>query len=146
MSNDTLVKFATFGPNRGLTLQIGNFQFVDGICEVPSNEASAAASILCRYHDVCHAHDLEQKIAEYDTAHQNRAAAASFPQKHKKADAPKSEQQPETPHQSGEQQPSDDAPQDEAAKQAEAPQGEGEPEPEAKKTNGNGKKHSGKTN
>jgi len=52
MSNESNVKFTTFGPNRGLSLKIGNFQFVDGACEVAANEATAAASILCRYHDV----------------------------------------------------------------------------------------------
>ena len=96
MSNDHTVKFATFGPNRGLTLQIGNFHFVDGICEVAKNEAASAASILCRYHDVCEEHELEQKIAEYDTANQNRAAAnGSFPPSAKPADAAKSEEQQE---------------------------------------------------
>lgn len=147
MSNETTVKFATFGPNRGLTLQIGNFQFVDGICEVPQKESASAASILCRYHDVCYEHELEQKIAEYDTARENRAAASGdFPQPSKPADAPKSEEQPEPEGkpQSDEKQSSADAPQDAPAKQEEAPEGEGKPESEAKKTHGGGKKNSGK--
>ena len=60
------VKFATFGPNRGLSFSIGNHKFVDGICEVPEQAASSASSILTRYYDVCYEHELEQKIAEYD--------------------------------------------------------------------------------
>ena len=146
MTNETTVKFATFGPNRGLTLQIGNFQFVDGICEVPQKESASAASILCRYHDVCYEHELEQKIAEYDTARENRAAASGdFPQPSKPADAPKSEEQPEPEGkpQSDEKQPSADTENGAAEKQTEAPQSEGQPETEAKKTGG-GKKNSGK--
>ena len=145
MSQNTTVKFATFGPNRGLTLQIGNFQFVDGLCEVPANEAASAASILCRYHDVCYDHELEQKIAEYDTARENRAAASgTFPQKSGSEKAPKSESDPDPQAKPDEQQPSDDAANGATEKQAEAPEGEGKPEPEAKKAHGGGKKNSGK--
>lgn len=68
MSNDNLTRFTTYGPNRGLTLAIGAYQFIDGVCALPAQDAHAAASILCRYHDVCHAHELEEKIAEYDAA------------------------------------------------------------------------------
>lgn len=146
MSNETTVKFATFGPNRGLTLQIGNFQFVDGICEVPQKESASAASILCRYHDVCYEHELEQKIAEYDTARENRAAASGdFPQPSKPADAPKSDEKPEAESkpQTDEKQPSSDTENGAAEKQTETPQSEGQPETEAKKTGG-GKKNSGK--
>lgn len=68
MSNDNLTRFTTYGPNRGLTLAIGAYQFIDGICALPAQDAHAASSILCRYHDVCYAHELEEKIAEYDAA------------------------------------------------------------------------------
>ena len=159
MSNESNVKFTTFGPNRGLSLKIGNFQFVDGACEVAANEATAAASILCRYHDVCYAHELEQKVAEYDTARENRlAATGEFPPATKldepakpepeqaKQPEPQAEPSAEPQSQTGEEQPSTDAPQETPAQQEEAPQGESKPDAEAKKTQGNGKKNSGKQN
>ena len=77
MSNETIIKFATFGPNRGLNFFIGIYEFIEGICSVLEKDAASAASILCRYHDVCYAHELEQKIAEYDASFQNTQAAAS---------------------------------------------------------------------
>ena len=77
MTQEKMMKFATYGPNRGLTLDIGNYSFKDGFCEVPEKEASAAASVLCRYHDVCYAHELEQKAAEYDAAHKAPGAATA---------------------------------------------------------------------
>jgi|GEM_PF-3975154 len=167
MHQDTIVNFTTYGPNRGLTLHIGNFQFVEGSCEVPANEASAAASILCRYHDVCPAHELEQKIAEYDTANQNRiAATGDFPPatanfNESKPDAePTRQPEPQTPAEAESKAKSDepqlfDAPAEEPAPQAQAPQGEapsaeGSPAPvveaeaETKKPQGGGKKNSGK--
>ena len=136
MSNE-ITKFTTYGPNRGLTLQIGNFQFVDGVCEVAANEANAAASILTRYHDVCYGHELEQKTAEYDTAQANRAAASgTFPEPKKPANSPKAESKQVEPEHGGEQQPSDDAAKTEAEGEAKAPQGEGQPEAEGKKAGG----------
>lgn len=66
MTKEKIVKFATFGPNRGLTLKIGNYQFVDGECSMPEQDASGAARILCRYHDVCYEHELKDKVKEYD--------------------------------------------------------------------------------
>lgn len=159
MSNESNVKFTTFGPNRGLSLKIGNFQFVDGACEVAANEATAAASILCRYHDVCYAHELEQKVAEYDTARENRlAATGEFPPATKldesakpepeqaKQPEPQAEPSAEPQSQTGEEQPATDAPQEAPAQQEEAPQGESKPDAEAKKAQGNGKKNSGKQN
>ena len=77
MSQQNIVKFATFGPNRGLSLYIGTYQFVDGICEVLEQDVSSASRILTRYHDVCYEHELPQKIAEYDAAYQNQEAAKS---------------------------------------------------------------------
>lgn len=133
MSNES-VKFTTYGPNRGLTLQIGNFQFVDGICEVAANEANAAASILTRYHDVCYGHELEQKAAEYDTAQANRAAAdTTFPEPAKPKATAKTKQDDA---ESGEQQPAADAAKAEAEGEAKAPEGEGQPEAEGKKAGG----------
>jgi len=163
MSNESNVKFTTFGPNRGLSLKIGNFQFADGACEVAANEATAAASILCRYHDVCYAHELEQKVAEYDTARENRLAATGEfppatkldesaksvpePEKHpEKQPEPQAEPSAEPQSQTGEEQPATDAPQEAPAQQEEAPQGESKPDAEAKKAQGSGKKNSGKQN
>ncbi len=135
MSNET-VKFTTYGPNRGLTLQIGNFTFANGVCEVPANEANAAASILTRYHDVCYEHELEQKTAEYDTAQANRAAASgTFPEPGKPAKSAKAEHKQDE-HKQGEQQPSDDAAKAEAEGEAKAPEGENQSEPEGKKAGG----------
>lgn len=74
------VKLTTYGPNHGLTLDIGTYHFVNGVCEIPEKDASAAASILCRYHDVCFEHELEGKLAEYKAiADQNAQAATSTP-------------------------------------------------------------------
>ena len=135
MTNET-TKFTAYGPNRGLTLQIGSFQFVDGVCEVPTNEANAAASILTRYHDVCYEHELEQKTAEYDTAQANRAAASgTFPEPSKPAKSAKAESKQDEPEQ-GEQQPSADAAKTEAEGETKAPEGESQPEPEGKKAGG----------
>ena len=163
MSNESNVKFTTFGPNRGLSLKIGNFQFVDGACEVAANEATAAASILCRYHDVCYAHELEQKVAEYDSARENRlAATGEFPPATKLDESAKPEPAAETPDETepsslrftvelpgapteeptSQEQESQEAP----AQQEEAPQGESKPDAEAKKAQGSGKKNSGKQN
>ena len=151
MSNESNVKFTTFGPHRGLSLKIGNFQFVDGACEV--------ASILCRYHDVCYAHELEQKVAEYDTARENGlAATGEFPPATKldepakpepepeKQPEPQAEPSAEPQSQTGEEQPATDAPQEAPAQQEETPQGESKPDTEAKKTQGSGKKNSSKQN
>lgn len=164
MSNESNVKFTTFGPNRGLSLKIGNFQFVDGACEVAANEATAAASILCRYHDVCYAHELEQKVAEYDTARENRlAATGEFPPATKLDESTKPEpeqaKQPE-PQTPAETEPSllsfrvelpdapteEPTPQEQESQETPAPQGESKPDAEAKKAQGNGKKNSGKQN
>lgn len=72
------VKLTTYGPNHGLTLDIGTYHFENGVCEIPEKDASAAASILCRYHDVCFEHELEGKLAEYKAiADQNAQAATS---------------------------------------------------------------------
>lgn len=74
------VKLTTYGPNHGLTLDIGTYHFDNGVCEIPEKDASAAASILCRYHDVCFEHELEGKLAEYKAiADQNAQAATSTP-------------------------------------------------------------------
>lgn len=74
------VKLTTYGPNHGLTLDIGTYHFNNGVCEIPEKDASAAASILCRYHDVCFEHELEGKLAEYKAiADQNAQAATSTP-------------------------------------------------------------------
>lgn len=74
------VKLTTYGPNHGLTLDIGTYHFENGVCEIPEKDASAAASILCRYHDVCFEHELEGKLAEYKAiADQNAQAATSTP-------------------------------------------------------------------
>ena len=74
------VKLTTYGPNHGLTLDIGTYHFVNGVCEIPEKDASAAASILCRYHDVCFEHELEGKLVEYKAiADQNAQAATSTP-------------------------------------------------------------------
>ncbi len=74
------VKLTTYGPNYGLTLDIGTYHFDNGVCEIPEKDASAAASILCRYHDVCFEHELEGKLAEYKAiADQNAQAATSTP-------------------------------------------------------------------
>lgn len=100
MSNQNIVKFTTFGPNRGLSLIIGAYEFVNGVCEVPEKDAPAASSILTRYHDVCYSHELDQKIAEYDTKYQNREAAKSsnpHPETPKKpATTPVKSQNPES--------------------------------------------------
>ena len=167
MSNESNVKFTTFGPNRGLSLTIGNFQFVDGVCEVAANQATGAASILCRYHDVCYAHELEQKVAEYDTARENRlAATGEFPPATKLDEFAKSEQaEPQAPTKNEQQANSDepqlfDSPTEETTPQEQTPQeqipqdkaqateGISAPEvqAEAKKAQGNGKKNSGKQN
>ncbi|MBX9725629.1 MAG: hypothetical protein K2X09_00045 [Rickettsiales bacterium] len=82
------VKFATFGPNRGLSFFIGNHQFVDGICEVPEQAASSASSILTRYYDVCYEHELEQKIAEYDAIY---AKPETYPTGNLSQEAPKTD-------------------------------------------------------
>ncbi len=79
MPQDNTAKFTTYGPNRGLTLAIGAYQFVNGSCVVPAQDANAAASILCRYYDVCYAHELEQEIAEYDAAFPNPQAKQPAP-------------------------------------------------------------------
>lgn len=79
MSQDNLARFTTYGPNRGLTLAIGTYQFIDGVCTLPAQDAHAAASILCRYHDVCPAHELEQKSAEYDAAYSKQPANPPAP-------------------------------------------------------------------
>lgn len=71
MTKEKTVKFTTFGPNRGLTLQIGNYQFVDGACEVTEADSSSATRILCRYHDVCFEHELAEQIKEYDSKYAN---------------------------------------------------------------------------
>lgn len=72
------VKLTTYGPNHGLTLDIGTYHFENGVCEIPEKDASAAASILCRYHDVCFEHELEGKLAKYKAiADQNAQAATS---------------------------------------------------------------------
>jgi hypothetical protein len=74
------VKLTTYGPNHGLTLDIGTYHFENGVCEIPEKDASAAASILCRYHDVCFEHELEGKLSEYKAiADQNDQAAISNP-------------------------------------------------------------------
>ena len=74
------VKLTTYGPNHGLTLDIGTYHFDNGVCEIPEKDASAAASILCRYHDVCFEHELEGKLAEYKAiADQNAQAETSTP-------------------------------------------------------------------
>ena len=135
MSND-LIKFTTYGPNRGLTLHIGNFDFVDGTCEVPANEANNAATILTRYYDVCFAHELEEKAAEYDAAQENRTAAHStFPQPETPAEPAKPEPKQDGTE-SGEQQSSPDASKAEAEGETKAPEGESQPEPEGKKSGG----------
>ncbi len=148
MSQQNTVKFATFGPNRGLSLFIGAYEFIDGICEVPEKDASSASSILTRYHDVCHAHELDQKIAEYDTGQQNHAAAASSnPQPET---PPAKPAQPEKP---AAQKPSDNPPEpkpetppqpDAQKEQPELDAGNsGDADADAKK-NGTGKKQPGK--
>ena len=71
MTKEKTVKFTTFGPNRGLTLQIGNYQFVDGACEVAEADSSAATRVLCRYYDVCPEHELEEQVKEYDSKYAN---------------------------------------------------------------------------
>lgn len=77
---ERIVKLTTYGPNHGLTLDIGTYHFENGVCEIPEKDASAAASILCRYHDVCFEHELEGKLAEYKAiADQNAQAATSTP-------------------------------------------------------------------
>ncbi|NBX02621.1 MAG: hypothetical protein EBR02_00870 [Alphaproteobacteria bacterium] len=168
MSNESNVKFTTFGPNRGLSLKIGNFQFVDGACEVAANEATAAASILCRYHDVCYAHELEQKVAEYDTAQENRlAATGEFPPATKLDESAKPEPKPakkpepqarvekvseqqlyriELPDAPTEGATPQEQTQQEQTPQDEAPPAESSPAPvaETQKPQGNGKKNSGK--
>jgi len=107
MSQQNIVKFATFGPNRGLSLYIGTYQFVDGICEVLEQDVSSASRILTRYHDVCYEHELPEKIAEYDAAYQNQVAAKStlpVPESPKNGESlpekpqnPESEQSPSKP-------------------------------------------------
>jgi hypothetical protein len=71
MTKEKTVKFTTFGPNRGLTLQIGNYQFTDGVCEIPEADSSSATRVLCRYYDVCQEHELEAHIKEYDRKYAN---------------------------------------------------------------------------
>lgn len=152
MSQQNTVKFATFGPNRGLSLFIGAYEFIDGICEVPEKDASSASSILTRYHDVCHAHELEQKIAEYDAAQQNREAAKSAnPQPEPLKTLPITSEKPQNPE-SGQTPPAAQSekpePKPDAPKEPPAPDGgdngnAGEADADAKK-NGNGKKQTGK--
>ena len=94
------VKLTTYGPNHGLTLDIGTYHFENGVCEIPEKDASAAASILCRYHDVCFEHELEGKLAEYKAiADQNAQAATStpFPEPVTPAPAIESTAAPESP-------------------------------------------------
>ncbi len=74
MTKEKIVKLTTFGPNRNLSLQIGNYNFVDGICEVPEADSASATSVLCRYYDVCFEHELADKIKEYDAIYSNGAA------------------------------------------------------------------------
>jgi hypothetical protein len=74
------VKLTTYGPNHGLTLDIGTYHFDNGVCEISEKDAGSAASVLCRYHDVCFEHELEAKLAEYQAiAEQNAQAAVSTP-------------------------------------------------------------------
>lgn len=87
--NQGTAKFATYGPNRGQSLHIGRYEFVDGICEVPQKEAHTASRILCRYHDVCPASELKERIAEYDAKY-----AAPEPAKTEPASPP--DAKPET--------------------------------------------------
>ena len=77
--NQGTVKFATYGPNRGQTLNIGSYQFVDGFCEVPQKDVSAATRILCRYHDVCLSGELDEKIVEYNAQHGEVKTASTPP-------------------------------------------------------------------
>lgn len=152
MSQQNTVKFSTFGPNRGLSLFIGAYEFIDGICEVPERDVSSATSILTRYHDVCHISELEQKIAEYDATQQNREAAKSAnPQPEMSKTPPKTPENPENPEnpESGQTPPVTQSekpePKREIPKEPPAPgagtSGEGDPE---SKKNGNGKKQPGK--
>lgn len=124
MSNT--VKFATFGPNRGLSLNIGAYEFTDGICEVQEKDAAAAASILTRYHDVCHAHELEQKIAEYDTAQQNKEAATSNPPQ-PETPAPPANPEPEPKPETPTPAPAEESPEPAPAAAQEAPTAESAP-------------------
>ena len=135
------VKFATFGPNRGLSFFIGNHQFVEGICEVPEQAASSASSILTRYYDVCYEHELEQKIAEYDAIY---AKPETYPTGNLSQEAPKTpEKEPEITQnpESGQSSPA----QPETQNEPPAPDAAntGDADPDAKKT-GNGKKQNGK--
>jgi len=72
MSKDRTVKFATFGPNRGLSLTIGSYDFTNGICEVPESHVASATSVLFRYHDVCYERDLEEKAKAYDAEYADK--------------------------------------------------------------------------
>lgn len=150
MTQQNTVKFATFGPNRGLSLFIGAYQFIEGICEVPEKDASSASSILTRYHDVCHAHELEQKIAEYDAAQQNRTAVSGNLQPENPPANPAQSEKPATPQPAENPQPGENppAPKPEASKEPPAPDSgdagnAGEADADAKKS-GNGKKQAGK--
>ena len=79
MSNEKTVIFTTFGPNRGLSLKIGDHNFIEGVCEVPEPNASSTARVLCRYYDVCYSHELETKIAEYDEQYGTPVVAGDDP-------------------------------------------------------------------
>lgn len=145
MSQSTSIKFATFGPNRGLSFYIGSYEFIDGICEVAERDVSAAASILCRYHDVCLAAELEQKIAEYDAMHQNREAKKSANPQLETPKTPALTVEKQQNLESGQTPPAAQSEKPEskpdAPKESPAPDGgnPGDTDAEAKK-NGNGKK------
>lgn len=108
--NQGTVKFATYGPNRGQTLNIGSYQFVDGFCEIAQKDVSAATRILCRYHDVCLSGELDEKIAEYNAQHGEVKTAPTppvAPETKTEPPAappaePKTEPKAETPAESGE--------------------------------------------